>query len=316
MLTIQRQSPEEKLILGLSLGSSQRDHEVLVTLGGAKLRVYRVGTDGDFARMLELYRSYDGRVDAFGFGGAEFDVACGGRRYAFRQGRAVRAAARRTPIADGNGVKGLLERRAVEAVAKLGVELAGMPTLCVSAVDRPGLAQALLDHGCRTTFGDVVFSLGLPIPLRSLAAVQRVGRVLLPLVTQLPYALLYPTGKKQEQTEAGSLARLFKDERLYAGDFNWLKRALPARLDGRIVLTNTTTAKDVELLRSRGLELLVTGTPRLGGRSFGTNVVEAMLLALLGRPQAEVTEAHFAELIEALPLEPEVLRLQEDSATA
>ena len=51
---------------------------------------------------------------------------------------------------------------------------------------------------------------------------------------------------------------------------------------------------------------LVTVTPRLEGRSFGTNVMEATLLALMDKPQAEVTSADFLELIERIPLEPNI----------
>ena len=79
---------------------------------------------------------------------------------------------------------------------------------------------------------------------------------------------------------------------------------MPDDLSGKIIVTNTTTAKNVEELRKRNLHILVTVTPRLEGRSFGTNVMEATLLALMDKPQSEVTQADFLELIERIPLEP------------
>ena len=79
---------------------------------------------------------------------------------------------------------------------------------------------------------------------------------------------------------------------------------MPADLRGKIVITNTTTARDVEDLRQRGVWLLVTETPRLNGRTFGSNVVEGMLLALLDKPQEDVTPEDFEALIERIPLEP------------
>jgi hypothetical protein len=51
-------------------------------------------------------------------------------------------------------------------------------------------------------------------------------------------------------------------------------------MSGKWVITNTTTAEDVEFLRERCVELLITSTPRLEGRTFGTNVIEATLVAL------------------------------------
>jgi hypothetical protein len=81
---------------------------------------------------------------------------------------------------------------------------------------------------------------------------------------------------------------------------------MPDDLTGKIVVTNTTTAKNVEELRERNLHILVTTTPRFDGRSFGTNVMEAALLALMDKPQSQVTHADFLNLIERIPLEPNI----------
>jgi hypothetical protein len=59
-------------------------------------------------------------------------------------------------------------------------------------------------------------------------------------------------------------------------------------------LTNTLTARDVEELRARGVARLVSTTPDFGGRSFGTNVIEAALLALLGKRWEDVTPDDYA----------------------
>ncbi|MHB1611436.1 MAG: hypothetical protein ACYCT0_07080, partial [Sulfobacillus sp.] len=50
----------------------------------------------------------------------------------------------------------------------------------------------------------------------------------------------------------------------------------------KIILTNTTTQEDRESLKNRGVRLVVTTTPVLSGRSFGTNVIEAALVAVSG----------------------------------
>ena len=62
----------------------------------------------------------------------------------------------------------------------------------------------------------------------------------------------------------------------------------------------------MEELCERNLQILVTTTPRFEGRSFGTNVMEATLLALMDKPQSQVTSADFLDLIERIPLEPNI----------
>ncbi len=316
-MKIEREHPDEKLVLGLSLGSSKRDHVSSVEILGQRMRLFRKGTDGNFDEMLALYRKYDGFVDAFGLGGADFYVICGkdargnDRRYYFRQALQVLAAVKRSPIGDGSLVKGILERHAVEAIEHEGIRLRGTRALCVSGVDRIGLARALLEHGCRVTFGDLIFSLGLPLPLHSLEALEHVGRVLLPIMTQLPFSVVYPVGDKQDHEPSSRYHRYLDEAEILAGDFNWMRMNLPARLNGKVMITNTTTSADVQMLRERGLRLLVTGTPRFDGRSFGTNVIEAMLLAILGKRADEVRDEEIRKLIDEIPLRPTLERLND-----
>ena len=98
---------------------------------------------------------------------------------------------------------------------------------------------------------------------------------------------------------------------MVAGDFLYIKRFMPDRIPGKIILTNTTTSADVEMLRERGAAMLVTTTPRLNGRSFGTNVMEALFVALAGKFPLE--EQDYLEYINKLGLGPNVTRFTEQS---
>jgi hypothetical protein len=62
----------------------------------------------------------------------------------------------------------------------------------------------------------------------------------------------------------------------------------------------------VRLIAATLLHILVTVTPRLEGRSFGTNVMEATRLALMDKPQSDVTDKDFGDLIERIPLLPNI----------
>lgn len=72
-----------------------------------------------------------------------------------------------------------------------------------------------------------------------------------------------------------------------------IRQHIPDDLTGKIIVTNTTISKNVEELKHRNLHILVTVTPRLEGRSFGTNVMEATLLALMDKRESDVTERIF-----------------------
>ena len=299
-----------KKILSISLGSESRDHSTVHEFLGEKCEISRKGYNADLERALEAYREYDGKIDAFGVGGLEFYLGVGKRRYYFREARKIRDAVQKSKIGDGNGVKGILVKRALEALeAKLNEEgrtLKGMKALKTNAVDRYVMAAALVEAGCDTTFGDLMFSLGIPIPVRSLRAVRILAATLLPFITQMPFKWFYPLGSEQDNDPEPKWTKYYNEATVLAGDFVSIRAHMPDDLTGKIIVTNTTTAKNVEELRERGLHILVTTTPRLEGRTFGTNVMEATLRALIDKPDEEITEVDFLDMIERIPLEPNI----------
>jgi hypothetical protein len=83
---------------------------------------------------------------------------------------------------------------------------------------------------------------------------------------------------------------------------------MPDDLAGKTVITNTTTAENVELLRACGVRTLITTTPRFQGRSFGTNALEAALTAYAGRGRA-LADRELNALIDEFGLAPGVQQL-------
>jgi len=302
-----------KQILSISLGASSRDHVSEVDFLGQRCRLTRLGTNGDLAKAIALYKEYDGKVDAFGVGGTMFFLEIAGRRYYWRDIQPIREAVRISKIGDGNGVKSILARKAVEALeahlAAEGRTLRGMKALMTAAVDRYSMAEALDRAGCKMVIGDFMFALGLPIPMHTLRTLRFVAAVLLPVLSRLPFRWFYPVGEKQEKEPHERWNRYYQEAELVAGDFLQIRDYMPRDLRGKIVLTNTTTAQDVAELARRGLSLLVTTTPRFEGRSFGTNVIEAALLALIDKPQEEITKQDMAELIDRIPIQPGIEKL-------
>jgi len=297
-----------KRILSVSLGSASRDHTTRHVFLGEECELSRRGTNADFEKALAMYREYDGKVDAFGVGGLEFYLGVGTRRYYFREGKRIRAAIQVSKVGDGNGVKGLLVQRAFAALERClneeGKTLKGMKALKTNAVDRYTMAEALVNAGCSPVFGDLMFSLGLPVPVRKLSTVRLLAAILLPVITQLPFKLFYPLGSAQDKEPEPKWTQYYQEATVLAGDFVSVRAHMPDDLSGKIVVTNTTTARNVEELQKRGLHMLVTTTPRLEGRSFGTNVMEATLRALIDKPDSEITGADLLEMIERIPLEP------------
>jgi hypothetical protein len=297
------------------VGGANRDHKVVVPLLDQQVEIERKGTDGDFDLAARLYEEWDGRVDAFGVGGVDLGVSLGDVHYPFHDAMRLVKGVTQTPYTDGGGLKNTLERRVIPYIEeRIGDEIQPKRALNCTGADRYGLALSFFDAGYRTedvVFGDLMFALGLPIPIRGgPQRLIRLARVLMPVVGRLPMRFLYPTGSDQDK-HTPKYEKWYNWATVIAGDCIYIRRYSPPRMEGKVVVTNTTTAKDVEIFRQRGVKYLVTTTPRFEGmRSFGTNATEAALIAASGKGR-RLTYDELDQLIDELQMEPTILRLNE-----
>jgi len=299
-----------KRAISISLGSRTRDKKVSITLLGEEITIERIGTDGDVEKAIQLYNEMDGNVDAFGVGGIDLGLTVAGRYYPLYDAQQLVAGVRQTPVVDGGGLKITLERGIAQFIEQeIGDEIQPKRVLITSGVDRYGSALSFDEAGYDMIVGDLGFALGIPIPIRSLRGLHVVARIVAPLAGRLPLEFLYPTGEKQEQI-VPKYGKWYNWATVVSGDCLYIKHHMPDRLDGKVIATNTTTPADVEAFHERGVRYLVTSTPRLEGRSFGTNMMEAALVAIAGKGRPLTTD-ELDEMLKRLGLKPTLQRLDE-----
>jgi len=305
-----------KRVVSVSLGSSKRDKKVEAEFFGERFLIERIGTDGDLRKFADLLQQLDGKVDALCFGGMDIWVRCGKRKYALREALKLAQLVKQTPVVDGSGLKDTMERETIHWLQREGVvDFHRRKVLLVSAIDRFGMAEELWALGADLRVGDLAFGLGIPVLIKSQRLYELLGAMFLPLLTKLPISWLYPTGKEQESI-VPKFEPFYRWAEVIAGDFLLIRKHLPVPrpsspvpLLGKVVLTNTTTPEDVELLRSLGVSLLITTTPELNGRTFGTNVMEGVIVAHLQRRPEELSQEDYLRALEDLNWKPTVRKL-------
>ncbi len=298
-----------KHAVSISLGSPTRDKKVVMNFNGTEVLVERIGTGGDIKIAKSLYEEMDGQVDAFGVGGVDLYIRLDGREYPLHAALKLVEHVRHTPLVDGRGLKHTLERRVFElARPMLREDPVFRKAFVPVAVDRIGLAQAVCEVTDTVTFGDLMVALGIPIPIRGLKNYKRVARMMLPFVSHFPMSMLfYGSGGEQGKPKFG---KYWEESDLFAGDFLFMKKYLPADISGKTVVTNTTTEENRRMLRERGAKLVITTTPTYEGRSFGTNMMEAALTAYAGKGR-RLTDDELNALIDELGLVPSVRYLDD-----
>jgi hypothetical protein len=293
-----------KRATSISLGSSTRDKQVTIRFKNEEILLERVGTDGDMARARQMYLELDGKVDAFGVGGMDLSLRLDEREYPLRAALKLVKGVTKTPLCDGCGLKHTLERRVFKlAQPRLG-DLRFKQGFVPVAVDRQGLATATAEICDKIVFGDLMVALGVSVPLYGLATFKRVARIILPIISYFPMSLIfYGSGGAQHEPR---YVKYFEGSDLIAGDFLFMRKYVPSRLDGKTVVTNSTTKDDLTLLKERGVKMVITTTPRYDGRSFGTNMMEAALTAYAGKGR-RLSDVELNALIGELEMKPSVI---------
>lgn len=299
-----------KRVVSVSLGSSTRDHRFETQILGQPIVIERIGTNGDVRRAKQLMQELDGNVDALGIGGTDLYLRAGNRRYLIRETAKIIEGVKRTPFVDGGGLKATWEHWLITDYLpnRKGTSFRDRKVLLVSSVDRYGMAEAFTQAKADVTFGDFIFGLGLPIPIKRLTTVKILAALLLPVLTKIPIRFLYPTGKKQEEITP-KYQRYYEWAEVLAGDFHLIRRFMPDQLREKVVLTQTITARDVEELRGRGVWMLITDGPNMGGRSFATNVLQGVIVAVTGKHPEEISPDEYLQTALRAGFEPRIEEL-------
>ncbi|MBP6177577.1 MAG: hypothetical protein KA473_12560 [Anaerolineales bacterium] len=299
-----------KRAVSISIGSSKRNKAVEVTLLGEKVSIERIGTDGDMEAAALKYKELDGTVDAFGVGGADLGALVDGKWFPLYSVQPMVRYVKKTPLVDGGGLKNTLENKAPAFIdKKLGeyINSRGRKVLVTLGMDRWGLSKSFVEAGYEVVFGDFMFGLDIPLAIHKLSQLKVLGNLLMPIVGRLPFEWIYPTGEKQEK-RTPKWGKYYDWATVIAGDCHYIKRFMPDNLQGKVIVTNTTTPEDVEQFRKFGVKYLVTTTPVLEGRSFGTNMMEAALVAVSGKGRP-LTWDELSEMLDKLGFEPQLQEL-------
>ncbi len=265
--------------ISVSLGSSKTNLSGTIRILGKDVAFRRIGCNGDKNLAGQSIRRLSPYCQAIGLGGIDLFLYAGGNEYKIRDAQKL-ADLSSAPVVDGSGIKNTWELRVIENLYATNF-LTGKKVLMVNAVDRPGMAKAFARHADSVIYGDVMYGLGVPIPIYSLKTMERIAKILLPIVTKCPIEWFYPTGEAQNTSRRE--CQFAQKADVIAGDFHYIKQNLPDDLQGKVIITNTVRKSQVEELKAKGLKTLITTTPVINGQSFGTNLLEACIVATYGK---------------------------------
>jgi predicted amino acid dehydrogenase len=295
-----------KNVVTVTLGASKQDFEFETDFLGQRFRVRRVGADNDIGRAWELMRRHQADADAMGLGEVGDHFHVGQRTVINKETARLLKVVTRVPATTGARLRRLLQVRAVRRVhAQLGHYFTNNIVLFLSGMRNYDLAQALVEYTPNLGFADALAQTGAPALLGSLTQLELYAK-------GTDWAL---SGRRRELLEAALSD--FKRSRLAAevakahvvvGTFAEIKEVGNARnLAGKTLITSAIDEERLAFFRQCRVNLVIDVSPKLFDQVVGVNVIEAMILAVLGRPADEVSDEDFEEIIDELDLQPRLL---------
>jgi len=288
-----------------SLGSSERNYHFVIEAFGKKYHLCRIGV-ADLHEMKRFLEHFDGKAGAFGIGGCDLGVRIGHNENMYYFHEVLKACKRvkQTPYDDGYALKRIVEPTALSMASGL---LGSDQRRCLIPVgsERWPLVIAAENLGLEVLLGDLPFALGFG-KLISPKSLAKIAPMIMPIVGRLPFKWLYPTGEKQAKREPEKFGAMFDWADIIAGDYHYIGKYAPARLEKKMIVTNTTTVRNRNSLFDTGVSAIVTTTPQIAGRSPGTNALWALLAVVIQDSGRELNENNLRKVLDELKIAPEI----------
>ncbi len=295
-----------KKVVTVTLGPSKQDFTFQADFLGQRFQVKRLGADNDTGKAWELMRRHQTTADAIGLGEIGDHYHVGQDTRINKETKRLLNVVTRVPATTGARLRRLLQVRAVRYVqSHLGHYFNNNLVLFLSGMRNYDMALALSDYTPNLKFADALAQTGAPTMLTSLTQLELYAK-------GSDWAL---SGRQGEMLEAalsgfksGRLAAEVAKAHVVVGTFHELKElGTPKNLAGKTVITSAVDDERLAFFKQCHVNLVIDVSPQLFEKVVGVNTLEAMMLAALNKPQEQVTDEDFGEILDELEITPRLL---------
>jgi predicted amino acid dehydrogenase len=295
-----------KKVITVTLGASSQDFSFKTKFLGEDFQVTRMGADDDTTKAWELLRRQQGFADAIGIGEIGDHYQVGLRTVVNKETQRLLNVVTRVPATTGATLRRLLQVRAVRHVQKeLGEYFNNNIVLFLNGMRNYDMAVALSDYTPNLNFADALYQTGAPAMLSSIQQLELYAKSTKWALSGKPAELLESSFSWLKSQRVG---KAVEQAHLIVGTFAELKAVgNSSNLAGKTVITSAVDDDRMEFFKKCKVNLVIDVSPKLFDHVIGINTLEAMVLASLGRPQEEVSDDDFEEILNELNIKPRLL---------
>lgn len=297
-----------KTVISVSMGPASLDYTFKTRFLGESFRVSRIGTDGDARQAAKRVREWREKVDGFGLGMVREHYTVGTDLFIRPETRKLEKLAGNTPITTGSKLREIVQEWTLRsAQVELGNIFNNARVLFLSGTLNYRLASVMSEFTDNLSFADPVAQFGLPSLLHTLQALELYAAGSHPILRLEGSRDLIPSLAPFKFFNHLLLRRAVKDAHVVVAPYEQLRHYGRAELDGKTVITSTVSEERLEELADKGVRLVLDCSIQLFDETVGLNVVEAMVMAALDKPVADITHDDYLEIFTDLDLKPRIL---------
>jgi predicted amino acid dehydrogenase len=296
-----------KKIASISLGPFSLDCNFRTKFLGHDFEVVRIGTDNDFKAAEKLVIEWRDKVDAIGLGLVHDHYSVGTRYFHQRDTARLEKLAGDTLVSTGVRLREIVQEWSLRSAQhELGNFFNNAKVLFLSGAANYRLASVMGEFTQNLSFADPVLQFGAPGLLHSLRALELYAAGSHPVLRVGPEDHL-PSLAPARRFNRSLLKKAVRDADAIVASYHQLERYGPDELEGKVVLTSTISPDRLQTLKERGVRVVIDCSVQLFEQTVGLNVVEAMILAALGKPAKEIAHDDYLEIFTDLDLKPRIL---------
>ena len=297
-----------KTIASISLGPGDLDSSFGTRFLGQQFKIVRIGTDNDLKAAGKLVVEWRDRVDALGLGMVPDHYWVGTNYFHQRDTEKLVKMAGDTPVTTGARLRGIVQEWSLRsAQAELGNFFNNAKVLFLSGTTNYRMASVMAEFTQNLSFADPVLQFGAPGLLHSLRALELYATGSQPVLRFSPVSGMLPSLAPARLVNQFLLNKAVRDADVIVAPWHQLERYGRAELEGKAVLTSTVSPERLADLKDRGVRLVVDCSIQLFKQTVGLNVVEAMIVAALGKPAEEIAHDDYLEIFTDLQFKPRIL---------
>ena len=293
-----------KQVVSISLGPETADFELDTEFLGHEFSIKRVGTDGDLDRMLALLLEWDGKANAIGLGSMRFPNAIGPKHVLERRAEKIRALSDRvnTPVTMGSALRNVVHEWSIRHVEFVfGKYFDNARVFFFSGLANHKIARVLNEFTDNLVFADPVLENGISKFIKSVRDLELYASGVHEVLKWLPSKKFSANFMPARLWNIHLMRKAMQQAQVivvpHYDFYRYLEHATLEELGGKIIITSCAYDDRVSFLQERGVDVIIDTAPKVLEKVVGLNVLEAMMLAALGKKQDQITDDDLLEII-------------------